>query len=113
MLALGIDIGGSGIKGAAIDLEKGELVSEKVRIPTPKPATAEAVIKTVGKIIKELKYKNFRFYFVTNGYKLKCYNENDLVDLLIRFVRMSDKKTQQKVIDEIKVVLKKIGPFGF
>ena len=39
MEILGIDIGGSGIKGAVVDTNKGELVSERIRIPTPKPAT--------------------------------------------------------------------------
>ena len=57
MLALGIDIGGSGIKGAVINTSKGKLDSDKIRIPTPKPATAEAVTRTVKRLIKELKVK--------------------------------------------------------
>jgi|SRR3989344_5795973 len=60
----------------------------------------------VGEIvIKELKYKNFRFYFITDGYKLKVMDESKLVDLLIRFVRMSDKKHQQETINEIRKIL--------
>ena len=66
-----------------------------------------------GIVIKELKYKNFRFYFITDGFKLKFLSENELSDLLLMFVRMSDKKYQQKVIDEIKEILRKIGPSGF
>ena len=66
-----------------------------------------------GIIIKELKYKSFRFYFITDGYKLKLMNESKLTDLLIRFVRMSDKKDQQKTIDEIRNILRKIGEKGF
>ncbi len=66
-----------------------------------------------GIVIKELKYKSFRFYFITDGFKLKCIDENSLVDLLLRFVRMSDKKRQQKVINEIKKILLTIGPKGF
>jgi len=66
-----------------------------------------------GIVIKEIKYKTFRFYFITNGFKLKYTCEYDLVDLLLRFVRMSDKKTQNKVIQEIKNILIKIGPSGF
>src|SRR3989304_7958251 len=58
-----------------------------------------------GIVIKELKYKNFRFYFITDGYKLKIMDESKLIDLLIRFVRMSDKKHQQQTIDEIKKIL--------
>ena len=37
----------------------------------------------------------------------------ELSDLMIKFVRMSDKKNQQKVIEEIKDVLRKIGEEGF
>ena len=66
-----------------------------------------------GIVIKELKYKSYRFYFLVDGYKLKFLSESELMDLLLRFVRMSDKKTQQKTIEEIKEVLKIIGPEGF
>jgi hypothetical protein len=66
-----------------------------------------------GIVIKELKYKSFRFYFITDGYKLKIFDEASLTDLLIRFVRMSDKKDQQEAINEIRNILIKIGPKGF
>jgi len=72
------------------------------------------VVGHVGKIIiKELKYKSYRFYFITDGYKIKVFDVEELSDLLIKFVRMSDKKTQQKVIDEIKVVLRRFGEERF
>ena len=66
-----------------------------------------------GIVIKELKYNNFRFYFITDGYKLKIMDESHLVDLLIRFVRMSDKKEQQQTIDEIRKILLNFGSEGF
>jgi len=66
-----------------------------------------------GIVIKELKYKNFRFYFLADGYKLKFIDKNEFVDLLLKFVRMSDKNHQQKVIDEIKNILIKVGSEGF
>jgi hypothetical protein len=73
--------------------------------------------KIVGQVseilIKELKYKSFRFYFINNGYQLRILDVEELNDLLIRFVRMSNKKSQQKVINEIKETLKKIGEEGF
>ena len=37
--AFGIDIGGSGIKGAPVDLTTGTFAAERLRIPTPQPAT--------------------------------------------------------------------------
>jgi hypothetical protein len=66
-----------------------------------------------GIVIKEMKYKKFRFYFITDGYKLKIMDESRLVDLLIRFVRMSDKKGQQQTINEIKKILINLGLKGF
>jgi len=56
MKVLGIDIGGSGIKGAPVDTEKGELVAERHRIPTPHPATPEAVAAVVGEIARHFSW---------------------------------------------------------
>lgn len=50
-LAFGIDIGGSGIKGAPVDLKKGEFADDRLRIPTPLPATPDAVAQTVAQIV--------------------------------------------------------------
>jgi polyphosphate glucokinase len=47
----GIDIGGSGIKGAPVDLTTGEFAADRVRIPTPQPATPAAVGATVAKLV--------------------------------------------------------------
>lgn len=51
--AFGIDIGGSGIKGAPVDLETGVLVAERLRIPTPEESTPDAVAKVCAKVVKE------------------------------------------------------------
>ncbi|MFH0701063.1 MAG: hypothetical protein V2A62_01355 [Candidatus Woesearchaeota archaeon] len=68
----------------------------------------------VGKtVLKEIRYEKFRFYFITDGYKIKFLKATELQDLLIKFVRMSDKKEQQKVIEEIKHVLRSLGEEGF
>ncbi|MBU2616122.1 MAG: hypothetical protein KKC19_03385 [Nanoarchaeota archaeon] len=77
------------------------------------PKKGKVVGQIGGVVIKELKYGKFRFYFVADGYKIKFLDITDLHDLLIRFVRMSDKKTQQKIIDEVKSILKKFGEEGF
>lgn len=50
---LGIDIGGSGIKGAPVDLTTGELAADRLRIETPEPSTPENVAKVVAKIVDE------------------------------------------------------------
>ena len=65
------------------------------------------------KLIKEIKYNVFRFYFITDGFKIKMLGKDELEDLLIKFVKMSDKKSQQKTIDEIKHVLRNFGEEGF
>lgn len=57
MKALGIDIGGSGIKGSLVNTENGELVSERIRIPTPQPANPENVAQTVKELVKQFDYQ--------------------------------------------------------
>ena len=47
MNVLGIDIGGTGIKAAIVNTKTGELITERHRISTPKPATPEAVASVV------------------------------------------------------------------
>jgi len=54
--ALGIDIGGSGIKGAIVDTDTAELVSERMRVETPQPSTPEAVAGAVKELIALLDY---------------------------------------------------------
>ena len=77
------------------------------------PKKGKFLGNVAGLAIKELKYKSFRFYFIADGYKLKVLSEEQLTDLLLKFVRMSDKKDQQKTINEIREILIKIGPYGF
>ncbi|MDN5212074.1 ROK family protein [Fulvivirgaceae bacterium BMA12] len=57
MHILGIDIGGTGIKGAPVDTETGELLAERQRIPTPAPATPDAMINTVAEVADYFKWK--------------------------------------------------------
>ena len=51
-LALGIDVGGSGVKGAIVDLNNGQLVGERFRLDTPQPATPEAVTSTIAEVVR-------------------------------------------------------------
>ncbi len=77
------------------------------------PKKGKIVGQVKGIVIKELKYKSYRFYFIKEGYKLKVLGIGELKNLIIKFVRMSDKKSQQKIINEIKIVLRKLGEEGF
>ncbi len=54
---LGIDIGGSGIKGAPVNTKSGNLLDERHRIPTPDPSTPEAVANVIKQIAKHFKWK--------------------------------------------------------
>jgi polyphosphate glucokinase len=56
MEILGIDIGGSGIKGTIVNIETGEFVEERHRIPTEHPATVEVIANTVNEIVKHFNY---------------------------------------------------------
>ena len=53
---LGIDIGGSGIKGAPVDTGAGQLVAERFRIATPQPATPDAVSRCVAEIVRHFSW---------------------------------------------------------
>ena len=54
---LGVDIGGSGIKGAVVDTLTGELKTERIRIPTPQPATPKAVAETLKQLVDQIGFK--------------------------------------------------------
>ncbi|MFP4568087.1 MAG: hypothetical protein ACLFN8_04020 [Candidatus Woesearchaeota archaeon] len=92
--------------------QEGHKVLNLIESLEDNPKKGKAIGIVGGLVIKEIKYKSFRFYFIVDGYKLKCYDENELIDILLRFVRMSDKKHQQRIINEIKDILIKIGPEG-
>ncbi len=57
MEILGIDVGGTGIKGALVDVETGKLTTEKYRITTPNPATPEAITNTIQKLVNHFNWK--------------------------------------------------------
>lgn len=54
--AFGIDIGGSGIKGAVVHTATGELATQRMRIATPQPATPDSVGAIVGQIVQHAEW---------------------------------------------------------
>lgn len=56
MLAMGIDIGGSGIKGAIIDTVKGTLASERIRIPTPDHSKADVLVGILHDLLGQFEW---------------------------------------------------------
>lgn len=50
---LGIDVGGSGIKGAPVDLDKGEFATDRLRIETPENSTPQNVVEVIAQVVAE------------------------------------------------------------
>lgn len=57
MELLGIDIGGSGIKGAPVDVDTGKLTAERYKLPTPQPSVPVAVAEVVAQIVRKFNWK--------------------------------------------------------
>jgi polyphosphate glucokinase len=53
-LAIGIDIGGSGIKAGAVDLASGTLHGERLRVATPNPSTPDAVVASTARLVARI-----------------------------------------------------------
>jgi polyphosphate glucokinase len=51
---IGVDIGGSGIKAGVVDSRRGVLIGERVRVPTPQPATPDAVVAATAELVGSL-----------------------------------------------------------
>lgn len=56
-IILGIDVGGTGIKGALVDVTKGELITERIKIKTPRPADPQAVLATTNEMIDRFDWR--------------------------------------------------------
>ena len=56
LITLGIDIGGTGMKAAPVDLDRGELTAERYRIDTPQPATPEAMAQVVKELVEHFEW---------------------------------------------------------
>ncbi|MFW2384028.1 MAG: polyphosphate--glucose phosphotransferase [Acidimicrobiales bacterium] len=56
MEVLGIDVGGSGVKGAVVDTDTGELISDRIRIATPTPSTPAKIAEVVHDLVAQLDY---------------------------------------------------------
>ena len=57
MEVLGIDVGGTGIKGAVVDTSRGELQTDRYRLLTPRPARPKPMIKTIADIVEHFEWQ--------------------------------------------------------
>ena len=55
---LGIDVGGTGIKGAIVDIEKGEMITERIKYKTPSPALPADMIQVMKQLVTDLQYND-------------------------------------------------------
>ncbi len=53
-IAIGIDVGGSGIKAAVVDVDSGRFRSERLRVVTPIPSTPDAVTNSIARLVRRL-----------------------------------------------------------
>ncbi|WP_460773730.1 polyphosphate--glucose phosphotransferase [Microbacterium sp. GXF7504] len=82
--AVGIDIGGTGIKGGIVDLEKGELISDRIKVATPAGAQPEDVLGAVREVLQRLEVTDSDYplgvafpAIVKNGRTLSAANVSD------------------------------------
>lgn len=52
--AIGIDVGGTGIKGGLVDLDTGELISDRIKLPTPDGGKPDDIVETTKEIVERL-----------------------------------------------------------
>lgn len=96
MQILGIDIGGTGIKGAPVDLEKEDYIAPRFRIPTPQPATPEAVAQCVQELVNHFDWKGpigFGFPTVILNGKAKAYGNMHPSWLNVQIDELFEQKT--------------------
>ncbi len=88
---------------------KSEDIFRRMKQLEDNPNQGKIIGNAGGVAIKELKYEKFRFYCITDGHLLKFGSDDELAGLLIKFVRMSEKKDQQVTISKIKNILNSFG----
>jgi len=79
-VAIGVDVGGSGIKGAAVDTATGRLVSERIRVVTPNPSTPQACIDVIVRIVERMS----RSFPAAAGTPVGCGVPGVVIDGIVR-----------------------------
>ena len=96
MQILGIDIGGTGIKGAPVDLETQEYLGERFRVSTPQPATPEAVALCVQQVVDHFNWTGsigFGFPTIIVDGKAMAYGNMDPSWLHVQIDELFQKQT--------------------
>jgi mRNA-degrading endonuclease RelE of RelBE toxin-antitoxin system len=68
------------------------------------------ILAHIGTItLREIRHNTFRLYYTIDKNKLNLFNQEKLEELLIKFIELSKKNKQQKTIDKLKEILKKLN----
>ncbi|MBM3789147.1 MAG: ROK family protein [Acidobacteria bacterium] len=57
MKILGIDVGGTGVKGAVVDTRRGAMITDRFRLLTPRPARPEPLVETIARVVAHFRWK--------------------------------------------------------
>ncbi len=97
---LGIDIGGTGVKAAPVDVATGRLLAERVKLPTPNPAVPDQVAQVVGQLIDHFGWRGpvgITFPGVVSGGIIRTAANLDRAWIGIDAVRFFGDATRQPV----------------
>ena len=84
-----------------------KLLVKKLALTSPSEGDFVAMISSI--VIREKRLKSFRFYFIIKDTKKHIVTEEEIKNLIIKFVALSKKNNQQEVIDKLKEDLRKFG----
>lgn len=86
---------------------KAKILVNKLSSTSPSEGDFVAIISNI--VIREKRLKSFRFYFIVKETKKHVITEQELKNLIIKFVALSKKNNQQQVINKLKEDLNKFG----
>jgi|AntAceMinimDraft_17_1070374.scaffolds.fasta_scaffold119112_1 hypothetical protein len=91
------------------NLSKSEAKTTIKKLAKTSPSEGDFIALIANIVIREKKLKTFRFYFIIQNNQKQIITKQELKELIIKFVALSKKNNQQKVIDKLKEDLKQVG----
>lgn len=97
------------IKELKKHFSKSEAKKIIIKLSLTSPSEGDYIARISNIIIREKKIKTFRFYFITQDNKKHIITKQELKEMIIKFVALSKKNNQQRVIDKLKDDLNRYG----
>ena len=85
-----------------------EMIFSKMNHLGSSPKSGKGLTSIGSLLLGEIRFRRYRFYYITDAHKVKFLSVHELEDLIIRFVEYSDKKHQQATIEKLKDVLRSV-----